>query len=250
MVIRQPLSQAPPSQARFALLRPEKPDEAVYSSSLEELLDGLISSSPPIGLQVSIEKWAHDVPPLARALRSTALVTLIGSAEGPTTVTAMARIGSQAAADAEVLRALGSVTAPVSKATVTAADNTVTAWRHIVDRYGTLTSGEVADRVGSRARNRAGAAADLLRAGRLIAVRRGANRHEFPDFQFAADGSVIPVVADVVRVLREHGWSDLSMAIWAASPSGWLADSCPADIWADPAQAESVRHAAFQDAAA
>lgn len=248
MPVRQLVRMTPPSGARFALVDARRPNEALFAEDLEELHVEGDSGDAPLGMQIAIEQWAIVMPGMLASLSGSALITLLSRETLGPAVRAMARIGAQASADCEVVLALGAIGERQSTQTVHAANSTLAAWREVVERYGTLSSSDVATRVGSRAKNKAGAANDLMKAGRLIAVRRGSKRYEFPDFQFTADGAVIPVVEDVLTELRTAGWSDLSIVIWAASPSGWLADSAPADVWADPAYADRVRNAAHQDA--
>ena len=242
MLVRLGVLMRPPPGARFAGVTAQRPDEAVFATTLEDLQSEGDVGEFSVGVQVGVDEWMNAAQTMFRALPGSVLVTLLTKQSAGRTVRAMARAGAQACADTDA------ISEPLSNATVMAVNNTVSAWRDVGHRYGTLTSSEVATRVGSKARNKAGAASDLVKAGRLIALRRGVNRYEFPDFQFTADGSVIAVVADVIAELRGHGWSDMSIAIWAASPSGWLNDEAPADVWADPSAAMRVRHAAHQDA--
>ena len=248
MVVRQGVFMRPPRGARFAVVTAQRPDEAVFAATLEDLQSEGGAGEFSVGVQVGVDEWMNAAQTMFKALPGSVLVTLLTKESAGRTVRAMARVGAQASADTEAITALGAISEPLSNPTVMAVNNTISAWRDIARRYGTLTSSEVATRVGSKARNKAGAASDLVKAGRLIALRRGVNRYEFPDFQFTADGSVIAVVADVIAELRGHGWSNMSIAIWASSPSGWLNDEAPADVWADPSAAMRVRHAAHQDA--
>ena len=126
--------------------------------------------------------------------------------------------------------------------------NTIQAWQRIARRYGVLSSVEVADRLCLKGLHGSELSDDWVKAGRLLAVRRVDGSLEIPGFQFANDGTPLPVVADVLHQFRAAGWSDLSIAIWAAAPSGWLADRAPADVWSDPSMVDAVRHAALQDA--
>ena len=200
----------PPPGARFAGVTAQRPDEAVFATTMEDLQSEGDVGEFSVGVQVGVDEWMNAAQTMFRALPGSVLVTLLTKQSAGRTVWAMARAGAQACADTDA------ISEPLSNATVMAVNNTVSAWRNIGHRYGTLTSSEVATRVGSKARNKADAASDLVKAGRIIALRRGVNRYEFPDFQFTADGSVIAVVADVIAELRGHGWSDMSIAIWAS----------------------------------
>ena len=204
MLVRLGVLIRPPPGARFAVVTAQRPDEAVFATTLEDLQSEGDVGEFSVGVQVGVDEWMNAAQTMFRALPGSVLVTLLTKQSAGRTVRAMARADTDA------------ISEPLSNATVMAVNNTVSAWRNIGHRYGTLTSSEVATRVGSKARNKADAASDLVKAGRIIALRRGVNRYEFPDFQFTADGSVIAVVADVIAELRGHGWSDMSIAIWAS----------------------------------
>lgn len=247
MVVRQSLAERPPRGVRYALVNGRDRGEALFGDSLQDLALEDQRTNDAVGLQVAADDWQDLVPSFAQVVTRPTLVTLLRSEDQAYAVRAMARFGGQAARDSDVLRVLGALSDSPSKETVIAATNTLAAWHDLERTYGVLTSREVADRVGSRARNRAGAANDLAKAGRILAVKR-AGRHAFPAYQFGPDGTVIPVLADVLMEFRKAGWSDLSIALWAASPSGWLSDRAPADIWMNPENADRIRHAAHQDA--
>lgn len=85
-----------------------------------------------------------------------------------------------------------------------------------------LTSPEVADLVGSDARNRNAAAHRLLRRGHVFAVRyRG--RDLFPAFQFDLAGArPKPVVANVLASLAGAGLQGWEIAFWFTDGNAWL----------------------------
>lgn len=56
-----------------------------------------------------------------------------------------------------------------------------------------------------------------------LGLRRG-----FPGFQFCQDGSLRPGLAVAIRVLRQAGWDDLSIAIWFSTPQGAANGRVPA----------------------
>lgn len=247
MVVRQSLVERPPEGVRFALVTGDDRSEAVFAATLQDLELEQQVNEEALGIQVSRDEWQDVVPNLARVLSRPTLITLLRSEDWAYAVRAMARFGGQVAGDGEVLKALGALPDPARKETVMAAVNTLTAWRDLGARYGFLSSREVAERVGSKALNKSGAANDLIKSGKVLAVKRS-GRYAFPAYQFQTDGSVNPVVAEVLREFRQFGWTDLSIAIWAGSPSGWLGDRAPADVWSDESNFERVLHAARQDA--
>jgi len=247
MIVRQATSQRPPEGMHVAFLRAPHPERAVFATDLADLLeDGPVDAQ--IGIQVDVEQWQHVVPQLARTTSGSVLITLLDKGSAPRSIRAMARLGAEAQVDDTILRVLAGLPADVAPERVEAGLDTRRAWQALVSRYGVLNSTQVADRVRSKARNRAGVASDLVKAGRLLAVRRVSGRLEFPDYQFSDDGTPLPVVGQVLREFRKYDWSDLSIALWADSPTGWLNNQTPAEVWGDPKHATQVLHAAHQDA--
>lgn len=103
-------------------------------------------------------------------------------------------------------------------------------WRAIEDRFGLYTAAEVADLVGSVARNRSEYATVRHRKGALMAIRRR-GQLLFPGFQFDPDRSAVrSVVPQLIRVFTAVGWSHESMTQWCAAPQGYLDDDVPADV--------------------
>lgn len=120
-------------------------------------------------------------------------------------------------------------------------------WRAIESRHGLLDSGQVADLTGSAARNRAGTASHLRKAGKALAVFRG-GRYLFPAFQFTTDGRVHPVVPRVIEVMAGEGWRPESIVEWLDSPNGYLGGRTPIERITDDAAvlnaATNAAHAA------
>lgn len=101
----------------------------------------------------------------------------------------------------------------------------------LLREFGALTSAEVAEFVGSEARNRSSLAHRWRKEGRLLAVPyRGTLL--YPGFQFH-DGDVVPRMADVLRQLSLGGLTEWETALWFAAPNGWLDDRRPADLLLD-----------------
>ena len=96
---------------------------------------------------------------------------------------------------------------------------------------GLLTSAEVADLLGSKAKNRYAPAHQLRENGRLFHVRW--KQHEmYPKFQFdLVTGSIYPEVPQLIRALEndyEQGWQ---MALWFVTINDWLEGKRPLDVW-------------------
>ena len=153
------------------------------------------------------------------------------------------------ALDQQVADALGSLAHTPSEASVVIARNGLSAWDNVKDRYGVYTAAELADVAGSKARNRSSYAADLLRKGRAIAVRRG-RENLFPAFQFDDAGEPWSVLSSIIPVFRGAAWSDFSIVMWMTSPTGWLGNKEPARLLADAGYTDALVDAAEQTVAA
>jgi hypothetical protein len=118
--------------------------------------------------------------------------------------------------------------------------------RAFLAEYGTLTSKQVAELVGSRATNRAALANRWKAQGRIFGIEAG-GRSLFPAFQFAQDGKARPVIAEVLAVFgpKAAGWQT---ALWFTGANGWLGAKRPVDLL--ESAPESVAAAARREAAA
>lgn len=107
-----------------------------------------------------------------------------------------------------------------------------------LDEFGALTSEQVAQLLGSRAKNARATASRLVSHGAIFSVEV-ASRRVFPGFQFApTTGAVRPEVGEVLAelplTLRRSDWQ---LALWWTTPSSWLDDQRPVDVLAtDPAR--------------
>lgn len=100
----------------------------------------------------------------------------------------------------------------------------------VARRFGLYTALEVADVVGSKARNRAAAASRLRAAGAVFAIRSGGELL-YPGFQFdTEEGRPHPVVADVLRALAPAGYGGWETASWFVSASDLLEGHAPVDL--------------------
>lgn len=111
--------------------------------------------------------------------------------------------------------------------------------------FGLLSTAEVGTRMGSRSSAKRNAALDARSAGRLVALRRG-RYLLFPGFQFAADGSPLPVVGVLAAISRRLGRSETGLIQWLCSPSGYLDGDRPVDHLDEPELVISVANNAFE----
>jgi hypothetical protein len=115
--------------------------------------------------------------------------------------------------------------------------------RDMLARYGYYSAEELADLNGSKARNRYALAARWMREGRIFGVPLGA-RSVFPAFQFDADGSPYPIVAQALTALPRERMSPWSVALWWYASSAWLpAQARPAELIGGPEQERIVQAA-------
>lgn len=102
--------------------------------------------------------------------------------------------------------------------------------RALLRNFPMLSSAEMASLAGSQARNTAALANRLKGQGRIFALNQGRG-DLFPAFQFGEDGKPLPGIAEVIRLFEgQDAWS---LALWFASPSGWLGGKRPADVVPD-----------------
>jgi DNA-binding CsgD family transcriptional regulator len=122
------------------------------------------------------------------------------------------------------------------------AQQSAQAREELLRELGALTAEQVADQAHSRAANRSALASRWHSEGRIVSVRWH-GRTLYPSFQFR-DGRPNPSVARVAATLRDRGLDNWPLALWFATPSGWLRDRRPVDVLdADP---EGVLAAAEQ----
>lgn len=123
-----------------------------------------------------------------------------------------------------------------AKAAVEQARRNAEARRHFLDEFPAVTSGEVADLVGSRSQNRAALAHGWRKQGRIFSVPVG-REQRYPLFQFDLDtGQPKPQIARVLRPLREAGLGGWQLALWFTGALSSLADRRPVDLLDDEAE--------------
>lgn len=129
--------------------------------------------------------------------------------------------------------ALAEIETPVSPQLARSLAATENAWRMLEAEFGLLSSREVSELVGSSSPNRS-YASDQRSKGKLIAVRRPGGLR-YPGYQFDRTEHVIrPVMADLIRIAREAGRSEASVALWMVIPTGYLDGDRPVDQLSDP----------------
>lgn len=108
------------------------------------------------------------------------------------------------------------------------AQQSAQAREELLKELGSLTAEQVADQAHSRAANRSALASRWHTEGRIVTVPwRG--RTLYPAFQFR-DGRPLPLIGPVASALRNRGLDGWPLALWFATPSGWLHDRRPVDL--------------------
>lgn len=113
----------------------------------------------------------------------------------------------------------------------------------LLREFGGLSSGEVAERAGSRARNRAAIANRWKQERRIFSVPH-LGAEIFPGFQFDEQGQPREGIREVVIALS--GWSPWELALWFIAANGWLDGRRPVDLLETEPKAVvgAARHAA------
>lgn len=131
------------------------------------------------------------------------------------------------------LIALVQVTEAVQNAPVALPQNLMAAvaqqeadWRDLESRHPILDGIQVGQLAGSTAKNEWEYASNLRRTRRVLAVQRG-RQYAYPQFQFANNGRVRPVMLPLLAALSE--WDPADIALWMNSPNGYLGGATPID---------------------
>jgi hypothetical protein len=99
----------------------------------------------------------------------------------------------------------------------------------LMQEFGAYTSEEIAEHR-SRAKNRHALANRWRSEGKVLSVDFHGQRL-FPGFQFDLETHAPrPVVADALAVLPRDEMSEWEVALWWASPNGWLGGARPVDV--------------------
>lgn len=110
----------------------------------------------------------------------------------------------------------------------------------LLNHYELLTSAQIHERYGARARNTAALAARWRRQRRILAVD-WAGQLLFPAFQFDNQGRPLPVMERLLAILTPAN-SEWAIAIWLITPNGWLGGRRPVELLT--AEPDSVCEAA------
>ena len=144
------------------------------------------------------------------------------------------------------VESLATQSSPQSARSVQSTENLV---RSIAAEFGLLTGTEVGERLGSSSKSSPrNLASARHRAGELIAISRG-KRLGFPGFQFASDGSPLPIIGVLRRLSERNDWSESDLFLWLVTPTGRLNDVRPVDTlhsWSADAQDKVVRAAELE----
>jgi len=115
--------------------------------------------------------------------------------------------------------------------------------RHLGARLDTRQAQELLG-VGTRQ-----AVSDMVKRGRLLALRTADGRLAYPAFQFGPAGRPYPVLPFVLGTLREAGADPHTVASWFVTPKALLDDKSPAEWLKRGGDDAPVREAARRAAA-
>jgi hypothetical protein len=105
----------------------------------------------------------------------------------------------------------------------------VEARKQLLDEFGALRSGDIADMAGSKAENRSATANRWRHEKRIFAVRFHDTDY-YPGYQFGDDGQPLPVIQDVLEVFAQKDLSDWEIALWFSTPTSAMRDRRPVDV--------------------
>jgi hypothetical protein len=160
--------------------------------------------------------------------RLEALVEAIQKVAGILSRTEEKELGRERAEMERAIEALTPDLSVLAPAAVLQARRNAAARTALAREHGLLTSAQVADLAGSRARNRAALAHRWTAEGRVFAVTHAGARY-WPGFQLDGEGRPLPVIAEIVSVFGEQvqGWE---AALWLTAANGALGGRRPVDL--------------------
>ncbi|GLE53557.1 hypothetical protein [Mycobacterium montefiorense] len=136
--------------------------------------------------------------------------------------------------------ALSSVTVYTEPAVARAVQAELNLYARIEAEFGMLTSTEAGKRMGSRSSAPRNLATTARRNKTLVAVRQG-NYLSYPGFQFGPDGKPLAVIARLLQVADDSGWSEAGLVQWLCSPTSYLDEARPVDhLVTDPDRVVAV----------
>ncbi|MEW9798014.1 hypothetical protein [Alteromonas sp. CYL-A6] len=84
-----------------------------------------------------------------------------------------------------------------------------------------LTAKEVSERAGYAGINPSSQPSKWKRSGKVFALTcQGKSR--FPSYAFGDDGKPVKALSEIIRIFRDAGRSDISLALWFISINSWL----------------------------
>jgi len=175
-----------------------------------------------------------------------AVLVLSGARPALAAVEGLARsLALEARQSERVLSVLGEDldTGVLRESTVVQLQRQAAARRAFLQEFPAFASAEVARLGGSTARNTSALANRWKSEGKVFAVAVG-GRDAFPGLQFGEDGRPLPAIRELLHALSpSSGWA---VALWLASPSGWLGGKRPVDLLRDEPERviEAARRAA------
>lgn len=134
---------------------------------------------------------------------------------------------------------------PLADVQVKVAEATLSLRKDFLEEILVLTSADVHANAGFPRGNASQTVHRWRKPGRIFAINHG-GRDLYPAFQFGSDGRPLPIIAEVLAILkRDPERSDWDNALWFAGDSGWLDGKRPIDcLQSDP---EGVKRAAEQE---
>ena len=118
-------------------------------------------------------------------------------------------------------------------------------WQNIEAAGGMYTSAEVLALINMRTGNHT-ILSDLRLQAHLLSIKRG-TAYIYPRFQFDPETHLIrPVIADLIKLAADAGWTQEELLVWLCSPSGHFRGHRPAEHVDHP---DDVLDAARQAAA-
>lgn len=134
---------------------------------------------------------------------------------------------------------------PLADMELRAAESTATLRREFLEEVPVLTSAEVHANAGFPGSNPSQTVHRWRKAGKIFAVNHG-GRDLYPAFQFGVDGRPLPIIAELLAILRRDSErTDWDNALWFVGESGWLNGHTPLDcLQTSP---EAVKRAAEQE---
>jgi hypothetical protein len=133
---------------------------------------------------------------------------------------------------------------PLSRRRSDQARRNALAKRELVERYGALTSADIAA-ASSRAKNAAQTAYRWSKANKIFSVPYN-GQDVYLGFQFDDDGRPLPAVKAALEVLRGVDLSEWEIAFWFTAPTGWLSDRAPIDVLDDPARIADAARSTYE----